>query len=315
MVAAVFGVRPSAAQSDGVPAAPAEPASAPAAPATPAPAEVPAEAPVPPATPPSPAQADPAAGPAPAAPAPVQPPSTVAPTPAAPAQPAGRATSVPEPPGEDPSRVTTAVDASVPQADPGRVRFALELGAGLTGACRFRSDSLPRSNQEALDGAYGIGAFVGTRSALYGLAVELAGLGRDHYGSPSGNTTISASYGLNTLWLQGRWYFSEARPAFYLSAALGPALPTVRATGTRPSDTPLVAPPVPFECSETGKVGLGLAAGAGVEFDIARHWSLLGDARVNGHVLSRDSAEFGTCAPATGSALGGTARLGVQFRL
>jgi hypothetical protein len=62
-------------------------------------------------------------------------------------------------------------------------------------------------------------------------------------------------------------------------------------------------------------VGLGLAAALGVEFDVARDWSLVSDARFAGHVLSTNSSEFGTCAPAAGSALSGTVRLGVQLRL
>lgn len=284
----------------GVPAA-----SAPAAAPGPAPAEVP-----------SPAQTSPGAAPA-SAPSPEAPPAAPV-APSAPSQTAAqRPGAVPEPPAEDPStlRATTAVDAGVAAADPGRVRFALELGAGFSGGGRFPSDTLPRSNQEAIDGAYGLGAFVGNRSALYGLAVEISGLGRDHFGSANGATTINASYRVDTLWLQGRWYFSERRPAFYVSGAVGPALPVANATGTRPSNEPLVAPPVPFQCTETGKVGLGLSAGAGAEFDVARDWSLLGDARLVGHVLSRDSAEFGACAPATGSALAGTVRVGVQLRL
>jgi hypothetical protein len=207
------------------------------------------------------------------------------------------------------------VDAAVGTEDPTRTRFALEFVAGLIGASRFQSDAPGRETQDAVDGMYGLGAMIGTRSALYGLALDVAGIGRDHYGSANGSTTINASYNVGTLWLQGRWYLSETRPAVFLAAAAGPALPFVRATGTQPSGNPVVAPPVAFECSATGTVGLGLAAALGVEFDIANAWSLISDARFAGHVLSRDVSEFGTCAPAAGSALSGTVRLGVQLRL
>jgi hypothetical protein len=207
------------------------------------------------------------------------------------------------------------VDAGVRAEVPTQPRFALELVAGLIGSGRFQSDAPGRSTQDAVGGMYGLGAMIGDRSALYGLAVEFAGLGRDHYGSANGSSTVNAAYSVGTLWLQGRWYLSDARPAVYITGAAGPALPFARATGTRPSDNPLVAPPVPYECSETGKVGLGLAAAVGVEFDVARSWSLISDARFAGHVLSSDSSQFGTCAPGVGSALSGSVRLGVQLRL
>jgi hypothetical protein len=207
------------------------------------------------------------------------------------------------------------VDAGARAEDPTRVRFALELGAGFIGAGRFQSDAPGRSNQEAVDGMYGLGAMIGNRSALYGLAVEVAGLGRDHFSTANGSTTVNAAYHVDTLWVQGRWYFSQARPAVFLTAAAGPAVPVAKATGTRPSDNPVVAPPVAVQCTETGKVGLGLAAALGVEFDMARAWSFVSDARFAGHVLSRDSSEFAGCAPAVGSALSGTVRIGIQLRL
>ena len=280
-------------------------------------AAAPAPAPVAPpeaAAAPSPAQTGPGTG--------VSSPEALPPSAAQPAPPSlavpHEGTSAPAPPAERPASMgaTTAVDAGGKTDDPTRTRFALELGAGFLGAGRFGGDDAPgRSVQEAVDGMYGLSAMIGSRAALYGLALEIAGLGRDHYATANGGNTVNAAYRVDTLWLQGRWYFSEKRPAVYVTGAAGPALPVAKATGTRPPEDPLVSPPVSYQCTETGKVGLGLAAALGVEFDIARAWSFVSDARFAGHVLSSDSSAFGDCAPATGSALSGTVRVGFQLRL
>jgi hypothetical protein len=194
------------------------------------------------------------------------------------------------------------------------VQVALELGGGITGTGRFRGDGPKRDNQESVDASVNFGAFVGSRRQIYGLVLERTWIGRDHYGAVSDNVTTNANYLIDTLWVSGRWYLADARPAIYLGAAIGPAIPRTRATGTQPSDLPLVSPPVSFECSESGKVGLGLAGVVGAEFDVADQWSFLADARIAGHVLSQSADQFNRCAPATGSTLGGTARLAVQFR-
>jgi hypothetical protein len=201
-----------------------------------------------------------------------------------------------------------------PRQDPHRIRVALELGAGFAAGGRLAPDDPSRANQEAIDAAYDFGVFVGTRTQLYGIVLERMGLGRDHYGAVSASTTINTSYLVDTLWVAGRWYFSEERPAIYAQAAVGPALPSADATGTRPSSDPLVVPPVAYQCSDTGRVGLGVAAGIGAEFDIAPSWSLVSDARFSAHFMSHDAGAFGGCAPATGTALTGIARVAVQLR-
>jgi hypothetical protein len=97
----------------------------------------------------------------------------------------------------------------------------------------------------------------------------------------------------------------------YLGLAVGPALPTVRATGT---GALIVTPGGAYACSDTGKVGGAASASVGVEFEIASRLSLLADARVTGFAMSRAANAFDGCAPGTGAAVVGAARVGVSYR-
>jgi hypothetical protein len=193
-------------------------------------------------------------------------------------------------------------------------RFALELGGALDVSARFPRDDSARNVEEVVDSAVGIGGWLGSRSAVYGLAVERIGFGKDHYATNANGETLNATYLADTLWLAGRWYFTEDRPAFYLSLAAGPALPEVRATGTRAPAAALVVPPESYECSRMGRVGLGVAGAAGAEFDIAKSWSFLSEARISGHFMSSASDAFSGCAPGSGPAVTGTFRLAFAYR-
>jgi hypothetical protein len=195
-----------------------------------------------------------------------------------------------------------------------RTRFALELGGALDASARFPKEEASRQVEEVVDSAVGFGAWVGSRGALYGLTIERVGFGKDHYATNANGETLNATYLADTLWLAGRWYFTEDRPAFYVSLAAGPALPRVRATGTRASTEALVVPPESYECSTGGRVGVGVAAAAGGEFDVAESWSFLAEARFSGHFLSGAGDAFSGCAPGTGPAIAGALRLAVAYR-
>jgi hypothetical protein len=269
----------------------------------------------------------------PSPPAPVAPP--VAPPPGEPGSPTPPPDPVSGPvvPSEDPGAPPAVGPAPPPELPPqspaprvepsasagagapaSRTGFALELGGAFDVSARFPKNDAGREVDEAVDGAAGLGAWIGSRSAVYGLTLERLGLGKDHYGANASGETLNASYLVDTLWLAGRWYFSETRPAFYLSLAAGPALPRVRTTGTRLSTDVLVVPPSSYECSRAGRVGAGIALAAGGEFDVSESWSILGEARFSGHFLSGAADSFSGCAPGTGPTLAGVLRVGLSYR-
>jgi hypothetical protein len=239
-----------------------------------------------------------------AAPEPIPPPAQPAPPEPAPAQPAAIS----------PATAPAPSAAVAPTVRVTSTAFALELGGAFDVSARFPKDDAGRQVDEAVDSAVGLGVWVGSRAALYGLTVERLGLGKDHYAANTNGETLNASYLADTLWLAGRWYFTGDRPAFYLSLAAGPALPRVRATGTRASTDALVVPPQSYECSRAGRVGAGVAFAAGTEFDLAESWSLLAEARFSGHFMSGATDAFSGCAPGTGPAVAGVLRLGLAYR-
>lgn len=196
--------------------------------------------------------------------------------------------------------------------------MSLELGGAFQAGAHFPEASEAsevRSVEEAIDSAFGLGAWVIPRSSwALGIAVERVGLGKDHYATDSRGQTMTTSYLADTLWFGGRFYFSEERPAFYLGFSAGPALPRVRATGTRATSAEFTVPPEPFECSATGSVGAGVAASAGVEFDIGDAWSFVSEARGMAHFLGKSTASFDRCAPGPGNAVGGSLRIGFAYR-
>jgi hypothetical protein len=197
-------------------------------------------------------------------------------------------------------------------AAPKGLALGLELDAGMTAGARFPEAQAMRSVEEAIDGTFGLSVWLGGRGAVYGLSLERTGLGKDHYATNLNAETMQTSYGVDTLSLLGRWYFSKERPAFYLGVAIGPALPHARTTGTRASDG--VAPGAPYTCSATGSVGGAASLTAGVEFEVAPGLALLADARAAGFLMSKSDSAFGGCAPGTGPAFSAALRLGVSYR-
>jgi hypothetical protein len=182
----------------------------------------------------------------------------------------------------------------------------------MTAGARFPDSQVMRSVEEAIDATFGLSLWLGGRGAVYGLSLERTGLGKDHYAPSANGATMQANFGVDTLSLLGRWYFTKERPAFYLGVSVGPALPTARATGTRAND--FVMPGEPYSCSANGRVGGAASLSAGVEFEVAPGLALLADARAAGFLMSRSSAAFGGCAPGTGPAVGGALRLGMSYR-
>lgn len=298
--------------------------------------------PAPPVTPPPPTDgATPVAPPAPEAPAPgtpgeqqprpkvpEPPPQVVQPPPAPPpsAQPTPEST-VPVRPARTgvsfaarasgaPASLSQDENAGVGEPVSRKTRgseLSLELGGAMQMGAHFPEDSQARNVEEAIDGAIGLGVWVVpiSRWAL-GVAVEHIGLGKDHYATDSRGQTMNASYAADTLWIGGRLYFSEERPAFYLGLAAGPALPRVRASGTRATTSEFALPPEPFECSATGGVGGAAAASAGVEFDLGDAWSFVSEARGVAHFLEKSTIDG--CAPGSGSAFSGSLRIGIAYR-
>ena len=259
--------------------------------------------------------------PAPSAPSPGAPVFVQAPAPAP--APAAPPPSPPVTPPLQPLQQPGIPGQSTPtQADQGTVAggvaapkglaLGVELGAGMTAGARFPESEAARSVEEAIDGTFGLSAWLGGRGAIYGLSLERTGLGKDHYAPNANGESMEASYGVDALSLLGRWYFSKERPALYLGLSLGAALPTARTTGTRASN--FVMPGEPYSCSATGPVGGAAAATVGVEFEVAPGLALLADARAAGFLMSRSANAFGGCAPGTGPAVGGALRLGVSYR-
>lgn len=196
-----------------------------------------------------------------------------------------------------------------------RSELAFELGGAVTAGGHFPEDTERRNVEEAIDSAIGLGAWLAPTSAwAVGLTLEHVGLGKDHYSTDPRGQTLNVSYAVDTLWLGARFYFWNERPAFYLGVAAGPALPRVRATGTRESGQLFTEPPQPFECSASGRIGGAVAAAAGVEFDIGDHWSLVGEGRATSHFVGRSAAPFDGCAPGSGVAVGGSLRVGFAYR-
>jgi hypothetical protein len=192
--------------------------------------------------------------------------------------------------------------------------LSIEIAAALDAAGRFPESESGRNVVEAVDSSLGAGAWLGSRGMAFGLAFERTGLGKDHYGTDANGQTLNASYLVDTVWFGARGYFSETRPAFYLSGQVGPALPEVRATGTRTTGVPFSAPPAPFECSDSGRVGVGFAGAAGGEFDMSEDFSLLAEAKVAAHVLSNSGSAFGGCAPGSGPSVSGSIGLRLAYR-
>jgi opacity protein-like surface antigen len=193
--------------------------------------------------------------------------------------------------------------------------LSLEAGGAFEAGAHFPEDAAGRSVEETIDSALGFGVWIFPRSTwALGLSLERVGLGKDHYATDALGQTLNASYDVDTLWLGGRFFFSENRPAFYLGIAAGPALPRVRATGTREVGSPFAQAPQPFECSASGSVGAGVTASGGVEFDIADQWSLVGEGRAVGHFIGKSAGPFDGCAPGSGPAVGGSLRVGFSYR-
>lgn len=197
---------------------------------------------------------------------------------------------------------------------PGASVLSVQLTGGAGGIAHFPDTNWERSIEEAVDGVYGVGAFLGSRRAAMGLSFERVGMGKDHFTNRATGDTSNAVYGADVLSLSGRWYFAPSRPAFFVQVDIGAALPTVRASGTRAGAVPFVSPPTAFECTSFGREGAGMALTAGVELDIATAWAFMGAARAHGLLLSRSSDSFDECAPGTGPAVGGALQVGFAYR-
>jgi hypothetical protein len=184
----------------------------------------------------------------------------------------------------------------------------------MTAGARFPQSQALRSVEEAIDATFGLTAWLGGRGAVYGLSLERTGLGKDHYATNASGETMQASYGVDSLSLLGRWYFTKERPAFYLGLSLGAALPHERTIGTRAPEGVFVTPGESYSCSATGRVGGTGSLTAGVEFEVASRLAILADARAAGFLMSQSASSFGNCAPGTGPAFVAALRVGASYR-
>ncbi|HEX4336918.1 MAG TPA: hypothetical protein VH062_13455 [Polyangiaceae bacterium] len=245
--------------------------------------------------------------------APAPAPQPPAPTPATP-------TPEPQPaPADLGSATTTPPERAIPSRGPAEppprgLALGIELNGGVIGAARFPGSEANRNVEEAVDSTFGLSVWLGGRDLIFGISAERTGLGKDHYGTDAMGETMEASYAVDTLSLMGRYYFSKERPALYLGASIGAAMPTERTTGTRAPDGVFVTPGESYTCSANGRVGGTAAATVGVEFEIARRLALLADARAAGFLMSKSANAFGGCAPGSGGAFVGGVRLGLSYR-
>lgn len=217
-------------------------------------------------------------------------------------------------PSGSPVRMEPIDDPVAPRRDSATPMAVFQLSAAAGGIAHFPATTWDRSVEEAVDGVYGAGVFLGTSFALLGVVVERVGLGKDHFRSSGTVDTLDASYGADVLSLSLRKYFTGERPSFFLEGDLGAALPTVRASGSRPGAMPFVSPPTVFTCTDFGRVGASLSLIAGGEIELGKEWTLLGALRVHGLLLSRSGAAFDGCGPGTGPAIGGALQLGFAYR-
>ncbi|HVW29491.1 MAG TPA: hypothetical protein VHC69_29205 [Polyangiaceae bacterium] len=253
-------------------------------------------------------------------------PPLVAPAPTPAPNPAAQPTPPVTPPNEPLPQPATLGEATTTPAEhaapstgnaappPKGLALGIELNGGMTAGARFPASQALRSVEEAVDGTFGASVWLGGRGAIYGLSLERTGLGKDHYGTNANGETMEASYGVDTLSLLGRWYFSKERPAFYLGLSVGAALPDERSTGTRAPDGVFVTPGESYSCSASGRVGGAASATAGVEFEVANRLAILADARAAGFLMSKSADAFGGCSPGTGPAVIGALRIGASYR-
>ncbi len=103
----------------------------------------------------------------------------------------------------------------------------------------------------------------------------------------------------------------DANIRSYVSLRVGINWVSLDATGTRAASD-VTQPGVPFQCSESGDVGLSLGAGAGAEIDLGNGWVVVPEARGTAHQGSTEV--LGTCAVAPGTTVNLSAALGLGYR-
>jgi hypothetical protein len=271
---------------------------------------------MPPPTAPPPPQGTmpPPEAPPPAAP-PALPPAAASPTRASPTKPqTATAAGVEASASTEASGDLGPIDGEIESDESDEQFFVLELGAGPDVNGRFPNSDRTGDSEDRVDGVVGLGAWLDFgRSLQLGLYGQYAGLGKEQFAITPSGESLDANYAAMTLWLAGRFFFDARRPAFYLTAALGPTLQRVRATGTR-SGAPFVAPGTSFQCSDIGGLGAGALLAAGLEAELAGGLSLLGELQGAGHLLSGADDALDGCAPGTGPAIYGVARVAFAYR-
>jgi hypothetical protein len=195
---------------------------------------------------------------------------------------------------------------------PPRYRAALPLGLeGRFGFSARTATSFPgASDEELVDTAYALGAFLGWNSE-YAIGVELehAGLGRVK--AISGPNSVDAEYGATSGWLALRVFpWRGERFDVYFGLRVGLAFQHVDAFGTRGQEVSTLPAQV-FHCSEWDGPGFGLGGGVGVDYRLSERVAVLGRLDATGERLS--GSELGSCALGVGSVTSVSAGLGLAY--
>jgi hypothetical protein len=181
-------------------------------------------------------------------------------------------------------------------------------------AARFPATERPSDSVEPANGVLSAALWFDLQPRVsLGLTIEHAGLGKERFAIEANGDSLDARYAVDTLWLAGRLYFSDTRPAAYLGAGAGPSVVRVRAQGTRSSAT-FSVPGEPYQCARFGNPGGGVYVAGGVEAELTEAFLFTAQARVAGHFMSASDDALGSCGPGVGPSVSGAARVGLRYR-
>jgi len=190
------------------------------------------------------------------------------------------------------------------ELDYGALPLTLEARFGFN--ARLGSSFDDTSNDEQLDIAYGIGAYVAWKPEYaLGLELEHTGLGRVR--ALSAENSVDAEYSSTSAWLAARVFpWRSERWDLFVNLRLGLAMQHVDALGTRQTSTSITVPATSFSCSEWDGPGIALGAALGLNLHISRHVAFVtrvdaAGQRLNGDVLGSCADGIGTTTSLAGS--------------
>lgn len=178
---------------------------------------------------------------------------------------------------------------------------------------RFGSSFADTSDDERLDTAYGIGAYLAWKPEYaLGLELEHTGLGRVR--GLSGQNSIDAEYGSTSAWLAARVFPWRSEDLdLFVNLRLGLAMQHVDALGTRETGTSITTPAASFSCSEWDGPGIALGAALGLNVHVSRRVSFVTRIDAAGQRLSGDV--LGTCADGIGTTTSLAGSIGLSYTI